>query len=184
MGKQVEAVRTSATVFEALAALSDAHEVIFGERPPLARLLILAAQSALETGRWQKMKNWSVGGVKASASGPYDWAEYPTKEVFNGKEVTLYQPFRAYPSLASGMADWVEFLRQDRFKKALERADAFDARGYAAELKKQRYYTGDEGDYAAGVESIAGEFARLPMAWPPLIKLPPASRDEGNEGNA
>ncbi len=169
-GRQVEAVWTTATPVEALRALSDAHEVMLGERPTMARLLVLAGQSALETGPWQRMKNFSVGGVKGSPAGPRDYAVYPTTEVLNGKKVTLHQPFRAFPTLAAGFADWLEFLRQDRFEAALRMADAFDPVGYADELKRQRYYTSDAASYGRGVKSLAEEFGHLPLDWSALCK--------------
>ncbi len=169
-GRQVEAVWTYATPVEALRAISDAHEVVFGERPTLARLLVVAGQSDLETAGWQKMRNYSFGGVKASPSGPRDYASYPTKEVFNGKTVTVFDHFRAFPTLAAGAADWLAFLRQSRFAKALERADAYDPMGYAAELKKQRYFTADATVYGRGVKARAEALGRLPVAWADITK--------------
>lgn len=181
IGRQVPAQWTTATPVEALRAISDAHLEVFGERPPLARLLIIAGQSDLETGGWQKSRNYSLGGVKATASWAGDYAVYPTHEVINGESIVVDQPFRAFPTLAAGAADWLGFLKQDRFAAALERADAYDPMGYAAELKKQRYYTSDAALYGKGVRARAGALAALPVSWVDLIKLPPTPAEGGGD---
>ncbi len=168
-GKPLPAKKTTATTEEAIRAVSDAFEVVFGERPPLGALLVLAAQSALETGRWKAMKNYNVAGLKASKSGPYDYAVYSTREVFNGKRVTLDQPFRAYATLAGGMIDWLVLIAR-KYAAALAKAMRYDPTGFAVELKKAGYYTADAAEYAAGVRSLAAEFALLDLPWGDLCE--------------
>ncbi len=163
----VAAQPTTATVTEALRALSDGHLEALGRRPTLARLLVLAACSALETGRWQRFNNWNVGGIKATDDWAGDVARYPTREVLGGKSVRLGQPFRAYASLAEGFADWCRLLAK-RYAPALESADAYDPRGTVREMKRLRYFTADETEYADAVVSIAAEFGHLPMVWSDL----------------
>jgi flagellum-specific peptidoglycan hydrolase FlgJ len=158
---------TTATATEALRALSDGHLEALGTRPTLARLLVLAACSALETGRWQRFNNHNVGGIKATADWRGDVAAYGTREVLGGVSQRLRQPFRAYASLTEGFADWCRLLA-NRYAPALARADAYDPRGTVREMKRLRYFTADESEYADAVVSLAAEYSHLPMVWADL----------------
>jgi hypothetical protein len=180
---EVAAQPTTATVTEALRALSDGHLEALGTRPTLARLLVLAACSALETGRWQRFNNHNVGGIKAAADYPGDFARYQTREVLGGKSVRLGQPFRAYPDLTTGFADWCRLLGT-RYAPALARADAYDPRGTVREMKRLRYFTADETEYADAVVSLAAEYSHLPMVWADLCGSPPGVWHLGGSGKS
>ncbi len=131
--KYVPKTHPTASAPEALGAISTAYQRLFGHKPRPQELLVLAAHSSLETGRWKHMPCWNVAGLKASVSGPGYYFDAETFEVENGVRVKKVQHFRAYPSLDAGCFDWLSLL----------------AHGYPDALVGAR-----DGDVAAFVEGL------------------------------
>lgn len=148
-------------------------------------VLGLLAQSALETGRWKSLWNYNFGNVKAGESYEGFFTCLPrVSEVLDGVEV-FFTPqgrleydggpiegkvwdvppghpqtrFRAFETVDGGVDAWLTALTQN-FPIALQslRAGA-GMTDYAAVLKRQRYYTGNEQAYAKAISSLYNEYS-------------------------
>jgi hypothetical protein len=135
-------------------ALSRALQSATGAPPRSGTLDVLTAQVSLETAHGSSMYNYNFGGIKG-ASPQGDTAHYNTREVIDGKSVTLDQGFRAYGSIDEGARDYVSVL-QARFPQAFAQAVSGNIDGFASALKQSHYYTAPEQEYAAGLRSAAG----------------------------
>lgn len=159
-----------------------------GKAVPLEGLALCLSKSALETGRWTKIYNYNFGnrrpGSKQTAG---NYTCFPIcNEVINGA-VHWYTPagetkgkggpvigtpvavppghpgswFLSFANEYDGASQYVDFLR-DRFPVAFAKMIAGDCPGYVHALKVGGYFTADEAQYLAGVQSIHREFiARL-----------------------
>jgi hypothetical protein len=138
-GPQVPAKLTPATAADVRAALLAAGL-------PAAAVPIVLAHSALETAAWRGLWGWNVGNIVAT--GNVAWQALPG--------VAL--PFRVYPSLAAGAADFVALLAA---RGAVAPAAAGDLAGYVAALKAGGY-AGPGADYVAYQAGIARYVAAPP----------------------
>jgi flagellum-specific peptidoglycan hydrolase FlgJ len=118
-------------------------------------LLVLLAQSALETGFWHACWNWNLGNVKHVAGDGYDYYQIRCNEIIGGKVVWISPPdpgcsFRSYASISDGALSYLTLLR-GRFRPAWPAVVEGDPVGFCHLLKLSHYYTADEGIYTAGV---------------------------------
>lgn len=100
---------------DAAQALLTAYQLLTGALPSSAVLALLMAQSALETGHWQKIHQFNFGNAKAKP-------DYPLIVQFRCSELDaqgvehFFDPpdpqsnFRAYPDAASGALDYLKVL--------------------------------------------------------------------------
>jgi hypothetical protein len=154
---EVEPQRTSVTKDQLRAAIARAHTELFGEAPSAPLLDVLTAHASLETGAGASMYNFNFGGIKGV--GPTGMtARCRTHEVLGGREVTVRDGFRAYPTLDAGAKDYVALMRT-RFAAAASAAETGDVRAFAHALKRAGYYTASEEDYAAGLLAHAPNVA-------------------------
>ncbi len=108
---------------------------------------VLVAQAALETGWGRKMirhpdgrNSFNLFGIKADSGWPGDRATVTTLEYESGVARKQQAAFRAYDSLAAGMADYVDFLQSNpRYQPAL--AQAADPDAFLRGLKDAGYAT-------------------------------------------
>jgi len=84
-----------------------------------------------------------------------------------GKSVVVFQPphpasrFRAYPSLAEGARGWMDHHKGVATRFAdVSSANAGDCAAVANILKRDRYYTGNEGTYARNMVAKKAELDR------------------------
>jgi peptidoglycan hydrolase FlgJ len=152
--QEVQARRTPASMGDVRAALTRAVETATGRRPSARTVDVLAAQVSLETAHGGAMYNFNFGGIKG-ASPEGQTANYSTREVLDGKSVTLKQGFRAYGSIDEGARDYVSVLRT-RFPQAYAQAMAGNVDGFAHALKQSHYFTASESEYTAGLRAAAG----------------------------
>jgi flagellar protein FlgJ len=73
-------------------------------------------------------------------------------EIIGGKKVIFQPPhqatwFRAFPTLADGVAHHLDFLRNHRYKASWSAVDAGNPAAFAHLLKVAGYYTAPEADY-------------------------------------
>lgn len=68
--------------------------------------------------------------------------------------------FRAFTSLDEGAADYLAILKK-RFSDCWKFVEAGDAAGFSRALRKQGYYTADEGQYTKGLIARRDKFAKL-----------------------
>ena len=116
---------------------------------------------AEETGRGAACWNFNVGNIRAFAGYLGDVIDLPgATEVVDGKTIVTGGAFRAYDSLEHGVYDFLETLKSD-FPDAWEelRHPHPNPRALVDAMKRDRYFTGDVGAYAAAVASIAAGFA-------------------------
>ena len=165
MSAALPIVRRSATPQEALAAVAEAFEVVFGRRPTRSELTILAAQSAHETAGWRSMPNYNVAGLKEfNLSKPHYIAmttEYvPGPLGPDGKPTRVKkripQPFAAYATLAGGMTSWLRLLARG-YPQALSGArlgsvDLFVDGLLEGHGKSYDYFSAPRDDYEVRVE--------------------------------
>lgn len=158
--REVAAQRTPVTRGDIRAAIGRALERTNGSRPSSELVDVLTAHASLETASGDRMFNYNFGGIKG-ASPAGRTAVYRTREVLNGKDVTIRDGFRAYASLDEGALDYVRTMKE-RFGGALAPAARGDVTGFAGALKRAHYYTASETDYARGLTSLMGASGSRP----------------------
>ena len=120
---------------------------------------VLLAQAALESGWGQSIlanKFNNLFGIKADKSWKGETVILPTREVLNGKTVTIEQPFRVYSNASDSFSDRNKFLKKNpRYTKA----GVFEAKtpeSQAIALQTAGYAT-DPG-YAAAIIKIINTY--------------------------
>lgn len=68
--------------------------------------------------------------------------------------------FRAYETLADGVADYLDFLKE-KFGPAWEFVESGDPLMFAHKLKEKGYYTAEEGVYAKALKRLWGQYMSL-----------------------
>jgi len=135
---------------------------------------ILLAQTAIETGWGRSVVGNNLFGIKAGSSWTGARVSSATHEYENGQMVPIVDSFRAYPSLAASVQDFVSLVSSSpRYRAALGKGE--DAAGYAQALMSGGWAT--DIDYVRKLEAVAGGArARAPFAQPgPPVVLRPAS---------
>lgn len=150
--REVGAKKTPLAPAQIEASITKAYTALHGEKPSPSFVKVLSAQVFHETGLGDKMHNFNFGGIKG-VSPEGMTAKTRTREVFDGKEVTIRDGFRAYSSATEGAKDYVAFLER-RYPKAIEAAERGDAEGFVRSLKAGKYFTADEGAYTSAVKSL------------------------------
>ena len=117
----VPAKRTPVTPAEMFGALGAAWRAKFGSEPARASLLVLLAQSGIETADWRSMWNFNVGNVKRVKGQPWTMLAH-VWELLDGKKVVFEPPhaqthFRAFPDLGAGVAAYLDTMA-GRFAKS------------------------------------------------------------------
>jgi hypothetical protein len=143
---------TKASATDMYAALAAAWEEMFDSEPKRESLLLLLAHWDLETGAGTSMHCWNVGNSKSVEGDGYDWTHFRCWEKIGNKKVWFDPPhpqtrFRAFHTLQDGVSDYLKMLNK-RFHMSWSAVQAGDPEAFARLLKKQRYYTADENEYA------------------------------------
>jgi len=158
---------TPLSLRDATQALVEAYTRVTGGAPTARVLALLLAQTAFETGRWQKIHNFNFGNAKADLSYPLI-AQFRCSEVENGIEQFFDPPdphcnFRAYTNPADGAVDYIKVLQHwPHWWNGLQSEDpnAFvDALATAP-----KYFTGNPVIYKHAVASLFDEFRPLAVA--------------------
>ncbi len=123
----------------------------------------IISQAALETG-WgkhmisseasngkDKTNSYNFFGIKADSRWSGDKVSVTTHEYRDGKRVTEKADFRSYPSIEAGLKDYSQFLKAQRYEKAM--AAGTDVEQYAKELQQAGYATDPK--YAEKISRIA-----------------------------
>jgi hypothetical protein len=163
----VENRLTPLSVQDATRALYDAYTRVTGG-PPSARILaLLLAQSAFETGRWQKLHNFNFGNIKADPNYPLV-TQFRCSEVEQGVEQFFDPPdphcnFRAYASATDGAVDHVKVLQsRPHWWNGLQTEDPGEFVDALATAPK--YFTGNPTVYKRAVVSLFDELRPLARA--------------------
>ncbi len=123
----------------------------------------IISQAALETG-WGKFiihgetdeqgtkeNSFNFFGIKADSRWEGDKVSITTHEYRDGKRVTEKADFRSYPNIEAGLKDYSNFLKAQRYEKAM--AAGTDIEKYAKELQTAGYATDPQ--YAQKITRIA-----------------------------
>lgn len=114
---------------------------------------ILLAQAALESGWGRSMPGNNLFGVKASAGWSGGTVQAYTHEASAAGEVGQTSQFRAYPSLAAAVADYVQLIEHNaRYRAALGAGG--DPLAYGQALVAGGYAT--DPNYAGKLAAVAG----------------------------
>jgi hypothetical protein len=172
----------------AIWALKEAWVKLFGDHISTEALCVLAAQSALETGRWQKINNYNFGNLKMLddksftmfATGENIWNNNLKKTEYKWFEPPHIQTaFRSYDNPIDGAIDYLSFLsnrqssegwRNQAYKKAFEFLRQGKPKEFGYALHEAGYYTANPDVYTAGVVRLFDEFLRRKeelMSWIP-----------------
>lgn len=155
----VPTVRTSYTQAQLIEGFVRGWFKTFGVLPSKKSIGVLYAQNTLETGSSIAMWNNNIGNVKfvpnanpAKDDGVTYMMLANVWEIVNGKKVIFQPPspatwFRAFETLADGIAFQLGFLRNYRYKKAWTAVEAGDPAEFAHLLRVAGYYTAPEADY-------------------------------------
>lgn len=159
------AIRTPMTPGDALDAIADAYEAVAGGEIPARMLLVLAAQSALETAQWKSCWSWNFGNLRGS--GDAGSVAIPgATEVINGVEVQREEGFAAYSGRIAGASAYLSLLER-KYPKAIGAAMLGDLDGFVHSLKQGGYFTANEDLYDKAERSEAAWLEGLPAmrAW-------------------
>lgn len=119
---------------------------------------VLMAQSALETGWGQHIRNFDNGdnsyslfGIKADQRWQGKTIAVSTLEFKDGSMQREQAQFRAYDSVGEAFSDYANFIKSNpRYQQALEHG--YDAEAYARELQRAGYAT--DPDYAKKINRV------------------------------
>jgi hypothetical protein len=157
--REVPPRQTNLSPAEIRRALAAAHQSLRGEAIPPKLLDVLSAQVCHETAHGASMFNFNFGGIKGT-SPEGTTARLRTREVLQGKEVSLTDGFRAYSTPVAGATDYLLLLER-RFPNAVDAARDGDVDGFVRSLKAGHYFTADPDLYASSVRGILqGGFER------------------------
>ncbi|MGH6995900.1 MAG: glucosaminidase domain-containing protein [Stellaceae bacterium] len=114
---------------------------------------VLLAQAVLESGWGRSMPGNNLFGVKAGAGWSGGTVQAYTHEASANGEVGQTSQFRAYPSLAAAVADYVQLIAHNaRYRAALGAGS--DPLAYGQALVAGGYAT--DPDYASKLAAVAG----------------------------
>ena len=152
---------------EAGRVLFAAYAVLTGKQPTDAVGALLLAQSALETGNWQKIHNYNFGNIKARADYP-QIVQFRCSEVLNGVEQFFDPPdphcnFRAYSNATDGAVDYMKVLHsQPHWWQGLHTGDPS---AYVDALATPpKYFTANPATYKRTLTALFNQFRPLATA--------------------
>jgi hypothetical protein len=200
--KLVPAVRTTYAQQDMIRGFTEGWYKQFGTIPKKESIGVLYSQNALETGGTKSMWNNNIGNVKFAPNKNPDLdngKEYMMLsnvwEIIGGKKVIFNPPdpatwFKSYASLADGIAEHLDYLKNKRYKDAWVAVEAGDPAQFAHILKVHLYYTAPEADYIKGMqgwfkkfmadntfENVVEELKKLSVSTPNSTSTPPLQID-------
>src|SRR5689334_2223618 len=106
VAREVDPQRTPLSAKEVRSSIASAYRQMRGEAISEPMLDVLSAQACTETAHGASMYNFNFGGIKG-ASPEGATARLKTREVLDGREVTIKDGFRAYSSPIAGATDYL-----------------------------------------------------------------------------
>ena len=153
----VQRIATPVTSQSLADALAAAWPSSVGGNPGSA-IQVLVAQSAFETGAWKAVWNNNLGNVKYS--GGTDYFQMTASEGSGASTTMVASSWRSYPTLATGAAAWLTFMANN-YASALAYAEQGDVTDFVSALKSTGYFTGDLGQYTAGVQAYYSQYSGI-----------------------
>lgn len=168
MLKKVDTVKTVCSQYELTKGFIEGWKKQFDVLPQKKSIAILYAQNSIETGGTTHMWNWNLGNIKA-IDDPNNIIEYCALngvwEIINGQRIIIPPDrpgawFRSFSTLADGVAFYLDFLKNHRYKKAWAAIEAGSPIEFTHLLKMAGYYTAPEADYAKAVGIYFNKFMK------------------------
>ena len=167
---------------EAIVALRDAWFAIYNKYPSNSSLAILFAQTALETGNFQKgFWNYNWGNIKITSPDNGLFTMFRCNEVIKGK-IQWFDPphaqtwFKAYPSAKDGAIEYIKFLSQrKRYLGAWQEVLNGNPTAFSYALSREGYYTASPELYTAGVLRIYNQCLSKIDGWIASSKTNPVA---------
>ena len=140
----------------------------------------IVAQAAQETGWGRAAIGNNVFGIKASSGWKGMVVMRPTWEVENGAVVHIVAPFRDYPTLADGIEDHFQFLKNNsRYRNVFDHDNTMSDQEYFRRLAADGYATdpnyaqrlSDVLDAVNVFKSRLSEDGVLPWSPPPRLMM-------------
>jgi len=166
---EVPAVRTKLSRKELTIGFIKGWKKFLNVYPQRNQIAVIFAQMAGETGLAQNLWNYNVGNYKAVDPGPGKTRKYVSLpgvwEIINGKKVILPKEhpgsrFIAYSSLEEGVVDYLDHIKNKRFKPAWQFIENGDPEGFAKKLKELNYYTAPVETYIKSMKFFFNDFIK------------------------
>lgn len=157
----IEAKRTTIPQKELINGFIEGWIKAFNEVPKKESIGVLFAQTCHETGLTKSLWNYNLGNHKFVSFEGDDNVKYiklsGVWEIIGGKKIILDKEnpgawFRAFDTLADGVAFHLESLKNKRFKNVWVAVEAGDPKSFAHLLKLKMYYTDSEENYFKGMK--------------------------------
>ena len=167
MSIEMQDLKTPLEPKQVFFGLYNAWLQLFGDTPKKESLLVLLAQSTLESGAGYKSCHLNnIGNFKHIDGDGRDFTYFKCSEIINGKEIWFSPPdpaccFRAYKSLQDGCIDYLSSLHK-RFNKSWQAVLDGNPTEFVISLKKQRYFTANLDLYIKGVVSLFNQYSKDP----------------------
>jgi hypothetical protein len=193
MPQELIAQKTQVSVEDVFYNLAYAWVQLFNEQPTKESLLVLLAQSSLETGRYKSIYN--LGNVKSIKNDGYDFTYYKCNEVltistakrlianqekdggkvsvvkYNDDQLTCTVSFEPKHPVCcfkafTSLEDGARFylgFLYKKYNKAWKSVLLGNPDLFCRILKVLKYYTADEGQYTKSVVSLYKEFSKLSL---------------------
>lgn len=164
MPEYLEDKITTLTAQDVYDALCVAWKAYFGEEAEHSPILVLMAQSALETGRWKALHWYNFGNCKSVKGDSRDWTSYVCDEYINGKRVwflkgTPGSMFRAYKTKELGAVDYLDLLYR-RYHPCWLHVLSGNPENFVMSIKSMGYFTADLQKYKVAVASLFNEYTK------------------------
>jgi hypothetical protein len=179
----VPTTKTSCSKAELIEGFIKGWKIQFGELPKKESIGVLYAQNTLETGGTVSMWNWNIGNIKyVPSNDPTDDNDKSYMmlanvwEIVNGKKIIFQPPskatwFRAFPTLADGIAFHLDFLKNHRYKKAWSAVESGNPAAFAHLLRIAGYYTAPESDYVRLMNGYFNQYMKTNIFEQAIIKF-------------
>lgn len=139
---------------------------------------VLYAQYALETGAGKACWNWNIGNVKYTRGCGYDYVALvrnkeatPDGRFYETAKTDPASWFRAYPNFEAGMKAFVTSKTTGQWASTKPFIERGDPEGYAAELKRHRYYTAPLDMYQKAMRTWFERWKKM-GAWEEAVEPP------------
>lgn len=190
----VPTVKTSYTVQQMISGFVQGWIKQFNVVPAKASIGVLWSQNSLETGGTTSCWNNNLGNVKfVPSKNPDDDNNIQYMmlanvwEIIGGKKVIFQPPnpatwFRAFATLADGVAFDLDFLKNHRYAAAWAAVEAGSPAQFAHLLKVAGYYTAPEVDYTNAMNSYFKKFMADPTFDQVVASLQPSLTTDPTTG--
>jgi hypothetical protein len=176
MPTSTQIVESRLTQCDPLIALNEmcaSGEIVFRRPLTTPEAKVYFGASSHETARFTRMPNNGVAGVKPGSGWTGKVALHKTHEGAGTNRKPIEQYFRAYATARDGFFDWFARVLIPGYPEAVAGAAQGDVERYVRGLHQgwgrgAHYFTGDPGEYTAGIWREIRYLDGLPIDWATL----------------